>query len=354
MATLLYASNELEEIVDATRPLWESLRGGRVLITGGTGFFGSWMVETFVHASARLRLDARAVVLARHASSLRSRAPHLAENPAIELFDADVRGSCAPDGAFSHVVHAATAASAQLNDQQPLEMAEVILDGTRRMLELAARSGAPRFLFVSSGAVYGPQADLSHLREDHAGGPDPMNPRNAYAEAKRLAELWCVATLPTVVARPFAFVGPGLPLDAHFAIGNFIADGLAGRRICVKGDGTTVRSYLYATDLATWLWTLLFRGASGRAYNVGSEEAVSIRELATLVGAHFSVPVEILQSPAPGKRPDRYVPSTQRAREELGLTQRVSLPEAIRRTARWHAAGQAAQPIEVSSSCQPS
>ncbi len=346
MATLPYASRELEEVVDATRPLWEDLRGGRVLITGGTGFFGSWMVETFAHANARLGLGARAVVLARHASSLRIRSPQLAENPALELFDADVRGSRSPDGSFSHIFHGATAASAQLNDQQPLEMAAVIVDGTRRMLELAGRSGSPRFLFASSGAVYGPQGDAAQLSEAHAGGPDPLNPRNAYAEAKRLAELWCVATCPSVVARAFAFVGPGLPLDAHFAIGNFIADGLAGRRICVKGDGTTIRSYLYATDLAIWLWTLLFRGAAGRAYNVGSEEAVSIRELATQVGAHFSVPVEILKSPTPGTRLDRYVPSTLRAREELGLAQRVSLVEAIQRTARWHGWG-TAQSIEV-------
>ena len=346
MATLPYASDELEEVVDATRPLWEGLRDGRVLITGGTGFFGSWMVETFAQANARLRLGARAVVLARHASSLRNRSRHLAENPAIDLFDADVRGARWPEGSFSHIVHGATAASAQLNDQQPLEMAAVIVDGTRRVLELAMRSGAPRFLFTSSGAVYGPQGDCARLRENHAGGPDPLNPRNAYAEAKRLAELWCVATLPTVVARAFAFVGPGLPLEAHFAIGNFIGDGLAGRRITVRSDGTSVRSYLYATDLAIWLWTLLFRGAAGRAYNVGSEEAVSIRELATLVGAQFSLPVEILKTPVPGTRPDRYVPSTLRAREELGLAQRVSLVEAIQRTARWHRPG-AAPSIEV-------
>ena len=105
MATLPYASDELEEVVDATRPLWEGLRDGRVLITGGTGFFGSWMVETFAQANARLRLGARAVVLARHASSLRSRSLHLAENPAIDLFDADVRGARWPEGSFSHIVH---------------------------------------------------------------------------------------------------------------------------------------------------------------------------------------------------------------------------------------------------------
>jgi len=344
-----YPFDELEEVVDAKRPLWEELRGARVLITGGTGFFGRWLVESFAHADARLRLDARAVVLARHASALRKPAPHLASNRHIELFDADVRSSSGPEGAFSHVIHAATAASARLNEEQPLEMAGIIIDGTRRVLDLAARLGVRRFLFVSSGAVYGQQpADLPQLAEDYRGAPDPMSPRSAYGEAKRLAELYCASALSAVVARPFALVGPGLPLDRHFAIGNFIADGLAGRPICVKGDGTAIRSYLYASDLVIWLWTLLLQGRPGRAYNVGSEGAISIAHLAAAVGEQFRVPVEIQQASTPGRLPDRYVPSTRRAREELGLSESVSLPEAIRRTARWHASPQAGLRVEVS------
>lgn len=314
-----YDAAELDEVIEATRPLWERLRGGRLLLTGGTGFFGSWLAQTFARANQALKLDARAVVLARRASAS-------APLKSVEPFDGDVRGPKLPQGPFTHVIHAAAESSAQL---PPLEMASVIVDGTRKVLEL---SKGARFLFVSSGAVYGAQ-EVERVDETAATGPDPLQPRNAYAEAKRLAELWCVATLPAVIARAFAFVGPGLPLDAHFAIGNFIGDGLAKRPIVVKGDGTTVRSYLYASELATWLWTLLLKGEPGRAYNVGSEEAVSVRELATRVGAHFGVPVEIRGTP--GARIDRYVPSTRRAREELGLAQRVSLDDAIARTARW-------------------
>jgi len=106
----------------------------------------------------------------------------------------------------------------------------------------------------------------------------------------------------------------------------------------VQGDGTTIRSYLYAGDLAVWLWTILLRGTAARAYNVGSEVATDIAGLANTVASVFDPPlsVEILGSPQPDRPVDRYVPSTQRARTELGLSLHVTLDDAIRRTADWY------------------
>jgi dTDP-glucose 4,6-dehydratase len=128
-----------------------------------------------------------------------------------------------------------------------------------------------------------------------------------------------------------------MQLDAHFAIGNFIGDRLHDRPIRVQGDGSPVRSYLYASDLMVWLWTILFRGQSCRAYNVGSEEALNIATLAREVAAALppAVDVDIASTAAPGAPVHRYVPSTARAREELGLRAEVPLREAIRRTHAW-------------------
>lgn len=118
------------------------------------------------------------------------------------------------------------------------------------------------------------------------------------------------------------------------AIGNFIRDGLSGGSIVVNGDGTPYRSYLYAADLAIWLWTILFKGNSYRPYNVGSEEAITIADLANTVADCFQkqIDVKIAKSPGPNSPPERYVPSTKRTREELGLHQIVDLREGIRRT----------------------
>jgi dTDP-glucose 4,6-dehydratase len=139
------------------------------------------------------------------------------------------------------------------------------------------------------------------------------------------------------VARCFAFVGPHLPLDAHFAIGNFIRDAMSGGPIHIRGDGTAVRSYLYAADLAAWLWTILVAGKSGQAYNVGGAEAVAMAELARLVRDELAPGAQIRrdQTQQPGQTVDRYVPDVTRAAIELQLKPRITLEDAINRTADW-------------------
>jgi len=334
-------ADELDEVIEATGPLWSDLRDGHLLLTGGTGFFGVWLIETFARANRRHSLGARATVVALNPARLFERASHLASDRSIEVVAADVTRDPFPPGAFTHVVHAASFTTAQPGDT-PRIVANAIVDGTRNVLACAQERGVRRFLYTSSGAVYGPQpVDVTHVSEDHRHSSNPLDTKTAYAEGKRFAEFVCAthvldSSVPVVIARPFSFAGPLLPLDAHFAFGNFVDDGLNGRRIHVRGDGTTVRSYLYATDLAIWLWTMLVRGAAGRAYNLGSESAVTIAELASQVGAYFGVPVQIDGTPTPGQTVDRYVPSTRRAREELGLCERVTLPHAIERMARYH------------------
>jgi dTDP-glucose 4,6-dehydratase len=199
-------------------------------------------------------------------------------------------------------------------------------------------------LAASSGAVYGRQPpELTHIPETYAGAPDPLDPASAYGEGKRLAEHLCALYhhrhgIDTKIARCFAFVGPHLPLDAHFAIGNFIRDALAGGPVRVSGDGTPCRSYLYAADLAVWLWTILFRAPACRPYNIGSGESVTILEAARAVAESAGLPpsaVTVARSPSAAP-PQRYVPDVSRAETELGLRAWTPLGEAVARTLRFH------------------
>jgi len=222
-------------------------------------------------------------------------------------------------------------------------MFDTIVEGTRRTLTLAREAKANTYVLLSSGAVYGRQpASLTHIPEDYNGSPDLGDARSAYGEGKRAAEVLAAIEadrtgLSVRVARCFAFVGPHLPLDIHFAIGNFVRDAMTRGPIKIQGDGSAIRSYLYMADLAIWLWTLALNPSARGAYNVGSEQPLSILEVARLVAEVCApgMPIEVLGKPVRGASVHRYVPSTERARSELGLEERVAVREGVRRLARW-------------------
>ncbi len=336
-------AEDLDHILDHTRSLWEELRGERLFLTGGTGFFGCWLLESLLWANDRLGLDCRVTVLTRTPEAFQAKAPHLARHPILTLLQGDIRTFEYPSGTFSHLIHAATESSARLNAEQPLLMLDTIIEGTRHALKFSRSCGTKRFLLTSSGAVYGRQPPgLRHIPEDYPGAPDPTDSKSAYGQGKRLAEHLCIlygrdSGIEMKIARCFALIGPYLPLDIHFAIGNFLRDALNGGPIIVQGDGTPRRSYLYASDLAIWLWTILLDGRSRGPYNVGSEESFSIAEVAQAVArvAGRGIRIEIRGTPNPASPPEQYVPSTRRAREELQLSPSCNLDQGIRRTLRW-------------------
>jgi nucleoside-diphosphate-sugar epimerase len=335
-------AGDLNHILDHTRELWEELRGERLFITGGTGFFGCWLLESFIWANERLKLGCQATVLTRSSEAFRAKVPHLAGDTSVSFVEGDVRTFNYPVGTYSHIIHAATESSARLNKENPLLMLDTIVGGTRHTLDFASICGARKFLLTSSGAVYGKQpADLTHIPEDYPGAPDPLDPASAYGEGKRMAEHLCAIyanpLFETKIARCFAFVGPYLPLDIHFAIGNFIRDGLNGGPIIVKGDGTPRRSYLYAADLAIWLWKILVQAKSCRPYNVASPRSFSIRQIANLVALQLPTKMEVLVrgTPDPLQPVESYVGDVSRAAAELDLQIRVPLEIGIHQTLEW-------------------
>ena len=329
---------DLEHVLAHTRPHWEHLRGGRIFVTGATGFFGIWLLESFAFANRSLDLGAKLVGLSRKQEAFYEKAPHLAQESSIALHRGDVRDFDFPQGSFTHVIHAGTTSSAPV---QPSEMLDTIVRGTKRTLEFAVAAGAKRFLFVSSGSVYGKQpSNITHLSESYRGAPNPMDPNSAYGEGKRVGELLCAMAhkehgLETAIARCFAFVGPHLPLDAHFAIGNFIRNAIKGGCIKVK-DGTPCRSYLYAADLAIWLWTILFKGQACHPYNVGSDQEITISDLAQTVASTLGGSVASSTSALKFSSPaTRYVPDVSRIEKELGLAPVIKLSGALQRVAVW-------------------
>lgn len=332
---------DLLHVLKRVGPLWERLREERIFLTGGTGFFGKWLIESLLYANQVLDLNCRATVLSRNPVGFAELNPHLVNPATVTFLAGDVRNFEYPEGKYGFVIHAATDVVSPAN---ALDVFSSCVDGTRRVSEFASQAGCSDFLLVSSGAVYGRQPDdMAAIPENHSGAPDPLDKGSAYGEGKRCAE-WLAteigreAGFSVKIARCFAFVGPYLPLDKHFAIGNFIRDALSEAPILIQGNGSAVRSYLYAADLVVWLWTILLKAPAGVAYNVGGDEAIDISGLANRVNVLAGSPseVNVMMQRDPAAKPSRYVPDVRKAEIELGLKPDIGLDEAIRRTIRWN------------------
>ena len=325
---------DIDEILRAAAADLEELRGRKIFIAGGTGFFGKWLLAALLAANDRLDLGMALAVLSRAPADFQRKFPEVVRSD-LGFLSGHVADFSTEDIQLDFLIHAAADTTAFTNDVEENERSRAIVAGTQRMLELAKKSGARRMLNVSSGAVYGAACgNAGGAREEDY---DSARPSTPYGLAKREAEALCAESrLDVVTARAFAFLGPLLPLDAHFAAGNFLRDAVRGGPIFVRGDGTAWRSYLYPADLIVWLLRVLVRGRRGSAYNVGSDEAVSTADLARLIANASEPKAEVvIQSVKPQGAQNIYLPNIERARNELQLTVATPLREAVRRTLRF-------------------
>jgi nucleoside-diphosphate-sugar epimerase len=339
-------SDDLDLILSLTPGFWQRFAGARLFLTGGTGFIGRWLVQSVQHANDRLDAGIELAVLTRSADRARQQSPRSFARADTRLIEGDVAEKLPAIGGFDLCIHAATDVGDSLQPAAPVQVFDTIVGGTRRVLDASIAAGAQRFLLASSGAVYGPQpATLDRVPESAVTAPR-LDPQSAYGNGKRAAEWLANAYtaqaastgLSACSARIFALVGPGLPLNAGFAAGNFIRDVLAGQAVNIQGDGRALRSYLYMADLSVWLLRMLESGAPGTAYNAGSRHAVSIAELAHAVvdAAGVDVPVRVALAPDHTTPAARYVPDTQRAHDELGLDEYTPLAIALKKTIAWN------------------
>ena len=312
----------------------QSLKGNALLLTGAGGFVGSYLVECLLAWNRRQSLPCRLLLPTRSPEAVLQKYPHWRGAPHLVWF-----GWSGDEGLLrvepaEFIIHAAAPADPAEYLQEPYTTLTQTADLTRQVLEFAQVRGARRLLYISSGAVYGKQpAGLSAIPESYVGSPDPGSRRSCYAEAKRYCEALCQSSgVETVVARLFCFLGPYQSLEASFAAPNFLSQSARSRRIALQTDGSALRTYCYASDLAASLWHLLLRGVAGTAYNVGSGgPVVSMLELARIIARQTGgIPVIAGQTSPFGLRGDRYIPET--ARLEHLYVPTVGLDDAVART----------------------
>jgi dTDP-glucose 4,6-dehydratase len=324
---------QLNRLVEAIN----QLDGSRVLLTGGTGFAGKWLIETAKIACDNEATSFEMVVPTRSLNSKHALETKLIGFKNLSLVQGDLLNAEPDIGNVDAIIHAATPASAALNESNPIEMTRINTQSMQSALKFAENK-LP-FLFTSSGAVYGNQPQtVAHIPEKQ--GPPFSELTSAYAKGKLLAETTCMqageeGSCTPIIARLFAFSGRYLPRDTHFAIGNFVQNVLDRKPILINSDGQSRRSYLYGADMAIWLWSALAKKTPPHPLHIGSEHSISILELAQVVAAvsaaelNFTPEIRVAETSANPEKFHQYVPSNSDTRAYLNVQEWTSLNAGI-------------------------
>lgn len=312
----------------------KALSGKTLLLTGGSGFVGSYLVESIIafnrtHDCAPCHL----LLPTRSLSATRAKWPHFFGVEGVDWFEWDGFTLMPPGDACDYIIHAASPADPASYLHSPMQTMEDIARGTGGVLHYAKRAGVRKLLYLSSGAAYGRQApDVDALKEDAPGAPDLSELSSCYGEAKRYAELLCrTSGVPAVIARLFAFVGPYQDLSGSFAVPDFISQAKREKKICIHSDGSALRTYCYASDLTIGLWKLLLNGKPGELYNVGADAPrITIRELAEMVAKQIGQVEVIVEGKTSAGPRSRYIPNTDKFKQ-IYVAQ-IDLADGLRRT----------------------
>ena len=273
---------------------WDILAGCTVLIAGANGFLPAYMVETVMalqrHPAFSGKSPPKMVALVRSEARGRSRFAHHLQKPGFALLVQDVCAPLPSDLRPDFIVHAASSASPKYFHADPIGTMRPNSVGTERLLECAKEADAKRFLFVSSGEVYGDVPEsMIPTGESDFGQVDPADPHACYAEAKRFGEALCAAWhkqfgVPVVIARAFHIYGPGMRLGDGRASSDFIDDFLHGRNITLTSVGTARRTFCYIADATEGFFRILLHSNAGAAYNLGNPDCeMSIADLADML-----------------------------------------------------------------------
>ncbi len=318
--------------------------GKTVLLTGATGFVGSFLLDVFAEWNKIGPAPARILALDNNLVGLVERVAHLDGRPDIAFFTHDIRKPFEPAEPVHYIIHCAGVASPTFYRQFPLETIDVNVDGTRNLLELCRSHPVESMLHLSTSEIYGdPSSDSIPTSEDYRGFVSCTGPRACYDESKRLAETLCVIYhakygVPVKVGRPFNVYGPGQRLDDRRIIPDLMNAVLNNDPIVLLSDGRATRSFCYIRDAAWAMLSVLLLGKSGEACNVGNdrEEVTMLQVAQTLKEASgYELPIEHRASGDPDylvDNPQRRCPDLARLKALGDFDPEVLLKEGLART----------------------
>jgi nucleoside-diphosphate-sugar epimerase len=264
---------------------WEKLSGANILVTGATGLIGGCLVETLMKNPNR---DYQVYASGRNEERARKRFKDYADDSAFHFLKYDILKPLESEISFDYIIHAASNASPNFFAQKPVEVMKSNIDGVAHLMDYGLSHGMKRFLYVSSGEVYG-EGDGRVFTEDYSGYVNCATPRACYPSSKRAAETLCVSyaaeyRADVVIARPCHTYGPYFTEQDNRVYAQFIRNVLRGEDIVMKSTGEQFRSWCYVVDSISALLYILLKGENCQAYNIADAKSnISIRELAETI-----------------------------------------------------------------------
>ncbi len=316
---------------------WEKLSGANILVTGATGLIGGCLVETLMMNPKR---DYQVYASGRNEERARKRFAEFAKDKAFHFIQYDVMQPLESEVNFDFIIHAASNASPNFFAKKPVEVIKSNIDGVAHLMDYGLGHGMKRFLYVSSGEVYG-EGDGRVFTEDYSGYVNCATPRACYPSSKRAAETLCVSYAAeygadVVIARPCHTYGPHFTEQDNRVYAQFIRNVIRGEDIVMKSTGEQFRSWCYVVDCVSALLHILLKGENCQSYNIADADSnISIRELAETIAKIGGRKVVIDVPDADEKRGfnpvTRSVFSTKKL-EELGWESKTRLSDGLKHT----------------------
>lgn len=352
--------HDLEYICATLQEEFRRLAGKSLLITGGAGFLGHYLVQAALHWNRSVSRDGaiRVTVYDNYIRGMPAWLTRLAADEHLTLVPYDIAKPLPQDlDGFQYIMHAASIASPTYYRKHPIETMDANVNGLRHLLEYARQQMDRKrpvegFLFFSSSEIYGdPPPEYIPTPESYRGNVSCTGPRACYDEAKRFGETLCVNFarhygLPITIARPFNNYGPGLKITDRRVLPDFARDIFAGRDIVLLSDGSPTRTFCYVADAVVGYYKILVRGRPGEAYNIGVEEPeISIAALAERIAGLakdlLGYTGKVVHQPTIDRdylvdNPNRRCPMIAKARSELGYNPVIPLEEGLRRLLIWY------------------
>jgi len=323
-------NDDLKFIYNQNLKIWNRLKNKNIFITGGSGPFGFWILKSFIFVNKKLSLNSKIFVLTRNK---KNKIFNLCKDKSVIIVKGDIRSFKFKKQKIDYIIHGATTTAEETyNKQDPNEKFSVLYDGTKRILDFAKKTKCKNFLFLSSGAVYGNRDKNIKMNEKMEIAPftnDLNIDVSVLGEAKRTAEILSIifsinSNCKVNIARCFSFIGPFMPLNIHYAAGNFLRDAITKKLITINGNPKTVRSYLYFSDLVIILWKIILSNKNRQIYNIGSDKPVNLLNLAKII-KKIMPKINLKVKKKCKKNISYYVPSINKIKKEFKFTPKNNL-----------------------------